>query len=870
MAKRNKPEAPPLEPKEVLGLMRRTGKPMTPRDLLKAFRLPKQEKHRIFTVMDELVSQGKVIATHGNAYGLVEQMNLLTGRLQVQRTGVGFVIPEDPRRKVDIFVAPGDFGGAWHGDRVVVAVTRERHGRNPAGRIVRVIERRLNEIPCRTERPLGKGFMLCQPTDPRQHAMFMVPFPEDGMPGPGIIVHVRPGERLDRELWQGESLRVLGKEDDVGVQETMVKHNHGIPTSFPPDCLEEAASLPEAPSEEDMTGRGDMRRDLRDLDFVTIDGAKARDFDDAVYVERKGRGYTLWVAIADVAHYVQLGSPLDREAVERGNSYYFPQSVEPMFPKALSNGLCSLNPDVPRLAMVAQMDFSAQGKPGESRFYAAVIKSKARLTYSQVNRGLILGEEEARAGMAHVMPMLERAYELARILNANRRERGSLDFDLPEPEIQFNIYGETVDIRPKVRHFGHQIIEEFMIAANEAVAEFLESAGPEPLFRVHEQPDPDKIRALYKVLAHTELADRVPEEPSPAGLQALLSAAQGTDVEFMVNRLTLRTMMQAKYSPDNLGHFGLASTSYCHFTSPIRRYADLQVHRALRRALSLPGGADMPHKKLRDLGNHLSGRERTAMEAEREMLKRVTVLFLRDKVGQEFSGVVSGLADFGFWVELSEVMAEGMVRLSALTDDYYGYLPERQMLLGERTGRRFTLGQSVRVLLEEVNLARLEVTLVPVEDAGRARGRKGGAARGRAEAPQAAGETLASRPGEAEELSRELREARAARRTSRAGARAAGRTGAGTGGKTSGKTSGKTGGKTAAGTPPAKASDRTERGASDKGARESSGRKPGKTSGKTSGKAGGKAGGKTPKKTSGKPSRAQRKTGKDSGKGGKG
>jgi len=715
MSKKKKPAAPAFEPQEVLAVMRRTGKPMTVRDVLKAFRLHKAEKPRVFAVMEELEAAGKVIVTRGNAFGLVDEMHLITGRLQVQRTGVGFVIPEDPRRKTDIFVPPQDFGGAWHGDRVAVAVTRERHGRNPLGRIVRVLERRLEEIPCRTERSLGKGLVLCQPTDPRQHAMFMVPFPEDGQPGPGAIVLIRPGNRVDRELWEGEAARVLGPETDVAVQEAMVKQNHGIPTRFPAAALEEARALPPAPTEADMAGR----EDLRGLSFVTIDGAKARDFDDAIYVEKRPRGWTLWVAIADVSHYVAPGSALDREAVERANSYYFPLSVEPMFPPELSNGLCSLNPQVPRLAMVARMEFSADGAPGQTAFSAAVIRSAARLTYSAVGRALLDRDEEERARVAPVLPMLEQAYALALKINARRKERGSLDFDLPEPEILFNLQGETVDIRRKVRHFGHQIIEEFMIAANEAVAEFLESVGPTPLYRIHEAPDPDKIRSLYKVVSLTALASKVPEETTPQALQALLAAARGTEQEFMVNRLTLRTMMQARYAPDNAGHFGLASACYCHFTSPIRRYADLQVHRALKRALSLPGGADLPPKRLRDLGNDLSGRERVAMEAEREIMKRVSVLFLRDKVGREFTGVISGMADFGFWVELSEVMAEGLVRLSLLADDYYTFLPERQMLLGERTGRVFRLGQSVRVLLQEVNLGRLEVNLVPVEDAPR-------------------------------------------------------------------------------------------------------------------------------------------------------
>ena len=417
------------------------------------------------------------------------------------------------------------------------------------------------------------------------------------------------------------------------------------------------------------------------------------------------------MAIADVSHYVRPGSALDKEAYERGNSYYFPRSVEPMFPEALSNGLCSLNPNVDRLAVVATIDFDANGIPGETDFCTAVIRSHARLTYAQVNRAVILKEQEERETLAPVLEHLELAEELARKIHAQRSERGSLDFDLPEPEILFNIYGETRDIRPKARHFGHQIIEEFMIAANEAVAERLEGIGQPQLFRIHPEPDQEKLRSLFKIMSKTELGMGLPQEPEPRDIQVLLQKAEGTDAEYMVSRLALRTMMQAKYSPVNEGHYGLASTCYCHFTSPIRRYADLTIHRALKYSMGdLPERPDS-FKKLLVVGNHISATERTAMEAEREILKRLTVLFLQDHVGEEFTGVVNSVAEFGFWVELKEVMAEGLVRVSTLNDDYYSLFQEHQALVGQRTGRSFKLGQKVKVRLEDANMALLEVDL---------------------------------------------------------------------------------------------------------------------------------------------------------------
>jgi ribonuclease R len=688
----------------VLRLFKQKGKPLSLKDVLSGLGAAKLHKAKLLNILNTLTDSGKIIKLQG-AWGLAESLKLYTGKLEIQRSGVGFVLCDDKRRK-DIFVNPRDFGEAWHGDRVAVALTRQR-GLNCEGRVVRVLERLARTLPCRVERRIRQGLYLCRPTEMRfKHALLLEIETGATPPALGDVLTLNAGDRLDHQLYAGELVETLGNENDVAVQERLVKLNHNVPGPFPAQCLSQAAELPAEPGEADFTGR----KDMRDMVFVTIDGDKARDFDDAILVKEKGRGYTLWVAIADVSHYVPEGSPLDREAIERGNSYYFPQSVEPMFPEALSNGLCSLNPKVPRLAMVVETDFSSQGVPGESRFYPAVIESKARLTYTQVNKALFLGDVDERKAIAHVLPMLETAEKLARAIRDRRIERGSLDFDLPEPEILFNLQGETVDIRPRVRHFGNQIIEEFMIASNEAVARFLtEKAAPAP-YRVHPEPDPDKLENLFSMLRRTELGLSLPPKPTAKGIQAILALAAGTEMEFLTSRLLLRSMMQAKYSTHNLGHYGLASECYCHFTSPIRRYADLMVHRGLKAALfgkEPPVGA----KKMQTICDHISQRERVAMEAEREILKRITVLFMQDKVGQVFAGVIASLSDFGFWVELTDVMAEGLVRLSTLTDDYYALFPERQELLGQRTGRRFRLGQHVQVELTDVHLDRLEVNL---------------------------------------------------------------------------------------------------------------------------------------------------------------
>ncbi len=714
-SKKKNPAEFSLSQNDVLAMFKEARRPMKIDDLLRMGNISKRWKRGLELRLEELKDQGRILRLRGGAWGLAEQLKMITGTLEVQRSGVGFVLPED-RKRNDVFVAPHDFGGAMHGDKVVVALLPGRQqGKNQEGRIVRILERAHETLTCKVVRKLGgEGGYLCRPSDPRLKISLMVNTDVlDGKPAKGELLVVRPEEMVEDGLWSAVALESLGNEESADVQERLVKLNNDIPTVFPPSALEQAASLPALPAQEDFADRVDLRH----MSFVTIDGETAKDFDDAVYVEAQGDGFRLWVAIADVSHYVPVDSPLDREAQERANSYYFPQSVEPMFPEALSNGLCSLNPRVPRLAMVAETYFYSNGSYGKSKFYPAVIESKARLTYEQVHKALEEKDADTRLVLDPVLPMLETAEDLARQLRAQRMQRGSLDFDLPEAGVKFNIYGEPVDITRRVRHFSHQIIEEFMIAANEAVARFLTERGENFLYRSHPDPDGEKLLGLFRTLQRTDMAEHVPMDPTPEALQHVLRVAAGTDQEFIVNRLALRTMMQAVYTPEHEGHFGLASDCYCHFTSPIRRYADLVVHRALKHALKVPGYGPNPGPgQLSGIADHLNARERKGMEAEREILKRLTVLFLRDKVGTRYTGIINGVTDFGFWVELEEVMAEGLVRVSTINDDYYGYLPERQELIGERTGRRFRLGQRVLLWLTEVNLNRLEVNFALREE----------------------------------------------------------------------------------------------------------------------------------------------------------
>lgn len=694
----------------VLKAFKDAGRPMSRAEVVRRMRLKKKDKSAIKDILKSLVGQGKLVRIR-RAYGLAGAMNLITGRLEMTRSGVGFVLPEDVRRK-DIFISQKNLNGAWHGDKVVCAVVREGRGdRNHEGRIVRILERGRDLLPVKVFKPLGDGDWAARPTDPMLDFGIIATAPEGMKLERGDIVQCEPGEQLDRFMWEGELVERLGPETDVRVQEALVKSNNSIRTRFPSDVVAEAEALPDVPSEKDFAGR----EDLRSIPFVTIDGETARDFDDAVFVERAGKGYRLWVAIADVAHYVPEGSALDREALERGNSYYFPMSVEPMFPEALSNGLCSLNPEVPRLSMGVRMDISNKGVVKDATVFSAVIRSHARLTYTQIRDAILEKKDEARAEIkSELLPMLELAEELARKMAALKKARGALDFDLPEPKAIVSQDGEIENIVSAERHFAHQLIEEFMVAANEAVARYLVEEGMPCMFRIHPEADEQKLSNLFKFLSLTDPEVKRPKSITPKILQELIAKVAGTPKEFVVNRLLLRSMKQAKYSPSNEGHFGLASECYCHFTSPIRRYADLVVHRLVKIALgasdapqSIPGG-----KKMLKIAGNISGRERVAMDAEREVYKRLTVLFMADRVGDTFRAVVSQLTDWGIRLELQGVLAEGVIRLSTLDDDYYTYWPHREMLVGEHTGKAYTLGQEIEVVLENADLERLELGFV--------------------------------------------------------------------------------------------------------------------------------------------------------------
>lgn len=705
----------------LLETFRTMQRPLRLDDLLRVLHLPRRVKRDLETLLESLAAEGRLLRLRGGVWVAADAVHTVIGHYVVQRNGAGFVTPVEEKRgrgsgrlpDGDIFIHPTQAGDAWHGDLVRAALLPGRRGKNPEGRVLEVLERGRTEVAVHVVRREG-AYFFCKPADPR--LPFSVRVAADALPqqpGTGDLLLVRLEERLASDVWQGTARADFGREEDVAVQERLVKLNHQVPMEFPPRVLEEAAAFPADPRPEEMRDR----EDLRTVPFVTIDGESARDFDDAVHVASRPGGWLLRVAIADVTQYVRPGSALDREAVERGNSWYFPASVEPMLPEALSNGLCSLKPDADRLIMLAEVAFDGAGQPGHTRFAIGVIRSAARLSYTQVRRVVLDRDEAAREAMherprgAEVLSMLEEAERLARVLAQARRKRGSLDFDLPEPEYIFDEQGCILDIRRRERHFGHQIIEEFMIAANEAVARFLERKRMPFLYRVHPEPEPSRLDGLFRTLASTSLAHSLPARPGPGTLQAVLREAHGGPQEFLVGRLALRTMPQARYQPENEGHFGLASPCYCHFTSPIRRYADVIVHRALKHALGLARDPIPTERKLLIIADQLNRRERAAMDAEREMSRRLGTLVLRNRVGETFEGTISGVTDFGFFVELDAMPVEGMVRVADLGDDYFEYDQERQELIGVASAVRFRLGQRVSTRLAEVNVGRLEITL---------------------------------------------------------------------------------------------------------------------------------------------------------------
>ena len=691
--------------------------PASARELAQLLRLPREERANFKRQLTSLVTDGQLLQIRGNRFGVAEKMDVIVGRLQTNPGGFGFVVPEhaEPGERKDIFIAPPNLAEAMHGDRVAARVER-RTERGLEGRVIRILQRSQETVVGRFEVD-GSGLGYVVPFDRRILTDIHVPSGQSSSAEPGemVLVEITRWPTASRGP-VGRVREVLGRIDEPGVDTQIIIRKHGIPDSHSEESVEEARRLGGVVKERDIRGR----TDFRPVTTVTIDGEHARDFDDAITIERLANGnYWLGVHIADVSHYVEEGSALDEEGYERGTSVYFPERAVHMFPSELATGLCSLNPHLDRLVQSCLMEVDRRGNVVRYEMHDGVITSDARMTYTAVNAILSERDPEALAEHAALVPMFELMHQLFEILNARRRRRGAIDFDLPETEVVLSEFGEIEAIIPSERNVAHRLIEEFMLLANETVASHLVAHDAPALHRVHEAPDVKKVMDFeefittlgYSLAAHGHAV-------RPKHFQKLIDRMRGTPEERPIAALMLRTMQKARYDAAPLGHFGLAAEHYTHFTSPIRRYPDLVVHRMLRasRQGDIAGArrAELD-QELPEIARHTSEMERRADEAERELLQWKKVRFMADKVGDEYHGYITGVAPFGLFVELIEHYVEGLVHISSMADDYCRFVEQQHTLRGENTKRVYRLGDKVLVQVVRVDMARRQVDLGLVE-----------------------------------------------------------------------------------------------------------------------------------------------------------
>jgi ribonuclease R len=657
---------------------------------------------------------GQLMLNRKGAYGLVNKLDLVHGRVQGHRDGYGFLVPLESGGD-DLYLSARQMALVFDGDEALARVSGIDSRGRKEGKIVEVLKRATTEVVGRYHEESGIGTVI--PDNSRINHDVLIPPSQTGGARHGQIVVAEITSWPTRQLGaKGRVIEVLGDHMDPGLEIDVAIRSHGIPHLWPEEVLREAAALDDEPSEADKKDR----IDLRDLPFVTIDGEDARDFDDAVYCEKKTLGgWRLWVAIADVSHYVRPTSALDNEAILRGNSVYFPERVVPMLPEALSNGLCSLKPGVDRLSMICEMTLSRVGNLSEFHFYEGVIHSHARLTYTQV--GEVLDKGRHPQVEKSIVPHLKRLQSLYKILRKAREERGAIDFETVETRILFDQARKIDAIVPVHRNDAHKLIEECMLCANVATARFFLAADLPILYRVHEGPSEQKLENLRGFLGELGLELSGGEKPTPSQYQNLLAQVADRADAHVIQTMMLRSLSQAVYQPENEGHFGLNYDGYAHFTSPIRRYPDLLVHRGIRRVIRSEiksrhvlraDAAPIPPRQIFPydvaamvvMGEQCSVTERRADDATREVEAWLKCEYLQEHVGDEFDGVVAAVTSFGLFVELANIYIEGLVHISALPADYYHYDQGKQRLTGERSGRSFNLGDAVRVQVARVDL----------------------------------------------------------------------------------------------------------------------------------------------------------------------
>lgn len=685
----------------------RSYRPKNAEKLASLLGLGGSELNELWQLLDTLAERGTIAENHVHKYGLPQQMNQVSGRVRINAKGDGFVIVDDgdPNER-DIHISIDKLHGAMNNDRVMVHIDRSPYlDRAGEGEIVRILERANKRIVGILHLTRRSGFVT--PLDKRIKDDIFIPGDSLGEARDEAHVVVEltawPSDRMRAE---GRITEVLGYSGDIGLDILDIIKKHDLPLEFPLEVQAAANKIPDTIDDEPTDGR----RDCRHLPLITIDGEDAKDLDDAVYAERMEDGsYRLGVYIADVSYYVREGKPLDTEAYARGTSVYLADRVIPMLPKRLSNGICSLNAGVDRFSMAAEMEYSAEGKLLRYEIFPAIIRVRHRMTYTAVNRILVDQDEEARKQYADILPMLGVMAQLRNILRNRRTQRGAIDFDLPEVKVILDDTGKPTGVKKRIRNLAESIIEEFMLAANETVAEHMERKNRPFLYRVHELPDSEKLERLNNLLhAFGKTMPKEKGEIRPAVMQKVLASVIGEPEERIVSTVMLRSMKQARYCSDNLGHFGLAAEYYTHFTSPIRRYPDLIVHRLLREDMKRQRLSRKRREELEaqlpEIAEQTSMRERIAAEAERDTVELKLVEYMSQFIGEEFDGTISGVTAFGIFVELDNGV-EGLVHMTSLTDDYYLYAEDKYMLIGERTGKTFRLGDPLRVIVDKTNLA---------------------------------------------------------------------------------------------------------------------------------------------------------------------
>ncbi|AXW85881.1 exoribonuclease R [Lonsdalea britannica] len=716
-------ESPIPSREYILAHLAKRDTPISREELAKDLELTSDEQQEALRRrLRAMERDGQLVFTRRKCYALPEKLDLLRGTVMGHRDGFGFLRVEG--RKDDLYLSAEQMKTTIHGDVVLAQpLGEDRKGRRE-GRIVRVLEPRTSQIVGRYFTEAGTGFVV--PDDSRLSFDILIPPEAVSTARMGSVVVVELTQRATRRSKAiGKIVEVLGDNMGTGLAVDIALRTHDIPHAWPPEVEEQVGEYSSEVPESAKQGR----IDLRQLPLVTIDGEDARDFDDAVFCQKKrGGGWRLWVAIADVSYYVRPETPLDTEARARGTSVYFPSQVVPMLPEALSNGLCSLNPQVDRLCMVCEMTISAQGRLSSYKFYEAVMSSHARLTYTKV-WNILQGDKALRAHYQPLVGALEELHEMYKVLDKAREQRGGIAFETEEAKFIFNADRRIDRVEAVVRNDAHKLIEECMILANIAAAKFVEKHEEPALFRVHDRPTEDHVLALRSVLGELGLTLKGGMKPQPQDYAELMTQLADRPDRDMLQTMLLRSMKQAVYDPENRGHFGLALTSYAHFTSPIRRYPDLSLHRAIKYLLSdrkarstATGGWHSDMAECLQLGQHCSMTERRADEATRDVADWLKCDFMQDHVGEVFTGVISSVTGFGFFVRLNDLFIDGLVHVSSLDNDYYRYDNIGQRLIGESRGQVYRLGDVVEIRVEAVHMDERNIDFALVSSTRKVRG----------------------------------------------------------------------------------------------------------------------------------------------------